>query len=67
MKRMSRFLSPKPGRRSYSGFAGYTWLVMTITRDSKETPIPARYDVHLKFTRSGEFSANDPINIHRGT
>jgi META domain len=67
MKRMSRFLSLKPGRRSDTGFAGYTWLVVTITRDSQETPIPARYDVYLKFTRSGEFSAKDPINIHSGT
>jgi META domain len=67
MKRISRFLSLKPGRRSDSGFAGYTWQVVTITRDSKETPIPARYNVYLKFTRRGEFTANDPVNIHHGT
>jgi META domain len=67
MKRMSRFLALKPGPRSDSGFAGYTWLVVTITRDGEETPIPARRNVRLKFTRNGEFSANDPINIHSGT
>lgn len=52
---------------SASRLAGYQWQVVTITHDGKQTPIPASYDVYLSFTRSGQFAANDPINIHSGT
>jgi hypothetical protein len=67
MKRMSRFPWLKPGPRADSGFAGYQWQVVTITKGGKETPIPAQYHVYLKFSKDGEFSAHDHFNIHNGT
>lgn len=56
-----------PATVAAEAFAGYKWQVVTITRDGKQTPIPARYDVYLSFTRSGQFGANEPINSHGGT
>jgi predicted small secreted protein len=49
------------------GFAGYQWQVVTITHDGKQMPIPAHYDVYLKFVRNGQFGANGPVNYHGGT
>jgi heat shock protein HslJ len=55
------------GTASQSGFVGYKWQVVTITHDGKQTPIPAHYDVYLKFVRDGQFGANEPVNYHSGT
>jgi len=59
-------VSPKLEPSAHTGFAGYEWQVVAITRDGKETPIPARYDVYLTFTPNGQFGANEPVNYHSG-
>ena len=56
----------KPAPSAHTGFPGYKWQVVAITRDGKVTPIPARYDVYLTFTANGQFGANEPVNYHSG-
>ena len=55
------------GSSMLTGFAGYKWSVVAISHDGKETTIPARYNVHLEFTPSGQFGASDPVNAHGGS
>ena len=55
------------GSSMLAGFAGYKWSVVAIGHDSKETPVPARYNVYLQFAPNGQYGANDPINYHFGT
>jgi len=55
------------GSPAIGGFAGYKWSVVAIGHDGKETPVPARYNVRLEFTPSGQFGASDPVNSHGGT
>jgi len=55
------------GSSMLAGFAGYKWSVVAIGRDSKETPVPARYNVYLQFAPNGQYGANDPVNYHFGT
>ncbi|HSR85847.1 MAG TPA: hypothetical protein VLM11_16860 [Streptosporangiaceae bacterium] len=50
-----------------AGFAGYRWLVVSITHGGKVTSIPARFNVDLRFSPNGRFLADDPINSHSGT
>jgi hypothetical protein len=59
--------SPKSVPSAEGGFAGYKWQVVAIDHAGKETQIPARYNVYLAFTPSGEFGANDSVNYHGGT
>ena len=49
------------------GFSGYAWQVVAISHDGKETSIPARLQVALRFSPGGQFGANDSINLHSGT
>jgi hypothetical protein len=58
---------PTPAPAATAGFIGYKWSVVAIGHDGRETPIPARYNVYLQFTPSGQFGANDPVNYHSGT
>jgi len=55
------------GSSMLAGFAGYKWSVVAIGHDSKETPVPARYNVYLQFAPDGQYGANDPVNYHFGT
>ena len=55
------------GSSMLAGFAGYQWSVVAIGHDSKETPVPARYNVYLQFAPNGQYGANDPVNYHFGT
>ena len=55
------------GGSSMLAFAGYKWSVVAIGHDSKETPVPARYNVYLQFAPNGQYGANDPVNYHFGT
>jgi hypothetical protein len=55
------------GSSVLTGFAGYKWSVVAIGHDSKETPVPAHYNVYLQFAPNGEYGANDPVNYHFGT
>ena len=55
------------GSSMLAGFAGYKWSVVAIGHDSKETPVPARYNVYLQFAPNGQYGANDPVNYHFGT
>jgi hypothetical protein len=48
-------------------FVGYKWLVTSIVKDGKRTPIPSRDHVYLLFTPNGQFGANDSINFHQAT
>lgn len=59
--------SQKPLPSTQAGFARYKWRVIAIDHDGKETPIPARYNVYLKFMSNGDFGGNDPVNYHSGT
>ena len=49
------------------GFIGYNWRVVAITLDGKVTSIPARLQVALRFSRGGQFGADDSVNFHSGT
>jgi hypothetical protein len=64
--RTEQSMSSKPAPSVHTGFAGYKWQVVAITRDGKEAPIPARYKVYLTFTPTGQFGANEPVNYHSG-
>jgi hypothetical protein len=59
--------APASQESAPTGFAGYTWTVTAITHQGKQTPIPARYEVALVFTPSGQFGVSDPVNYHSGT
>jgi hypothetical protein len=62
--------SPEPttsGTSALARFAGYDWSVVAIRHEGQVTSIPARFDVDLRFSRSGRFLANDPVNSHSGT
>ena len=62
--------SPEPTTSASSaltGFTGYDWRVVAIRHEGKVTSIPARFNVDLRFSRSGRFLADDPINSHSGT
>jgi hypothetical protein len=50
-----------------AGFPGYHWLVVAIGHDGNVTSIPARFNVDFRFSPSGRFLANDPVNSHSGT
>jgi hypothetical protein len=53
-----------------ASFVGYKWLVTSITSHGQQTLIPNRdllNQVYVMFTPSGQFAADDPINIHEGT
>jgi hypothetical protein len=54
------------GSSMLAGFAGYKWSVVAIGHDGKQTSIPARYDVYLRFAPNGQYGANDPVNYHFG-
>jgi heat shock protein HslJ len=61
---------PRPTTSASSapaGFAGYRWLVVSITHEGKVTSIPARLNVDLRFSPIGRFLADDSINSHSGT
>ena len=49
------------------GFTGHVWRVVDISHDGKVTSIPSRLQVNLRFSRGGQFGANDGINFHSGT
>jgi hypothetical protein len=55
------------GSLALAGFAGYKWSVVAIGHDSKQTSIPAHYNVYLQFAPNGQYGANDPVNYHSGT
>jgi heat shock protein HslJ len=62
--------SPEPTTSASSalaGFTGYDWRVVAIRHEGQVTSIPARFAVDLRFSRSGRFLANDPVNSHSGT
>ena len=59
--------SAAAGGSSPPRFAGYKWSVVAIRHDSRETPVPARYNVYLQFAPNGQYGANDPVNYHLGT
>ena len=62
--------SPEPTTSASSalaGFTGYDWRVVAIRHKGQLTSIPARFDVDLRFSRSGRFLADDPVNSHSGT
>jgi hypothetical protein len=61
--------SPPPtasASSSSAGFAGYDWLVLYNRHEGQVTTIPARLEVDLRFSRSGRFLADDPVNSHSG-
>jgi hypothetical protein len=49
------------------GFTGYVWRVVAISHGGKVTSIPARLQIALRFSPSGQFGANDSVNFHSGT
>ena len=55
------------GSSMLAGFAGYKWSVVAVGHDSKQTPVPARYNVYLQFAPNGQYGANDQVNYHFGT
>jgi heat shock protein HslJ len=60
---------PKPTASASSvsaGFAGH-WTVVAIGHAGKVTTIPARFNVDLRFSPDGRFTADDPVNSHSGT
>jgi hypothetical protein len=57
----------KPSPAAHAGFVGYKWLVTAITSHGQQTSIPSKGQVYALFTPSGQFAANDPVNIHEGT
>jgi heat shock protein HslJ len=59
--------SGSPASSAPAGFAGYQWNVVEIYHAGTDTPIPARYDVYLRFAPDGQFGANEPVNYHSGT
>jgi hypothetical protein len=62
--------SPAPTASASSALAeitGYDWRVVAIRHEGQVTSIPARLDVDLRFSRSGRFLADDPVNSHSGT
>jgi hypothetical protein len=62
--------SPGPTTSASSaraGFTGYDWRVVAIRHEGQVTTIPARFNVDLRFSRSGRFLADDPVNSHGGT
>lgn len=54
-------------RSVFPGFAGYDWQVVAISHGGKVAAIPARMQVALQFSPSGQFGANDGVNFHSGT
>jgi heat shock protein HslJ len=61
---------PRPTTSASSasaGFTGYQWHVLAIRHEGKVTSIPARFNVDLRFSRTGRFLADDPINSHSGS
>jgi hypothetical protein len=55
---------------THASFVGYKWLVTSITSHGHQTLIPNRdlvNQVYVMFTPSGQFAADDPINIYEGT
>jgi hypothetical protein len=59
--------SSTSARSASPGFIGYDWQVVAITLDGKVTSIPARLQVALRFSRGGQFGADDGVNLHSGT
>jgi hypothetical protein len=62
--------SPEPttsASTALAGFTGYDWRVVAIRHEGQLTSIPARFGVDLRFSRSGRFLADDPVNSHSGT
>ena len=62
--------SPKlttPGTSQSARYAGYDWLVVAISHGGKITSVPARLGVDLRFSRSGRFGGDDPVNFHDGS
>ena len=50
-----------------SGFAGYSWQVVSVSRHGKVTAIPPRYAVTMQFSPAGQFVASDGVNAYSGT
>jgi heat shock protein HslJ len=62
--------SPEPTTSASSalaGFTGFDWRVVAIRHVGQVTSIPAQFNVDLRFSRSGRFLADDPVNSHSGT
>jgi hypothetical protein len=49
------------------GFTGYDWRVVAISHSGRETTIPAKTRVALRFSPGGQFGADDSVNFHSGT
>jgi heat shock protein HslJ len=50
-----------------SGYAGYSWQVVSVSRHGKVTAIPPRYAVTMQFSPAGQFVASDGVNAYSGT
>lgn len=59
--------SAAPASSASPGFTGYNWQVVDIDHSGKATPIPARLEVDLQFSPSGQFVAFDGIHSYSGT
>lgn len=58
---------PNQAPGGQAGFTGYQWTVTAIDRAGRQTTVPERYAVVLRFAPDGEFGASDPVNYHSGT